>query len=103
MTITLDLHRQLTEEFGQDIAMAAVLIHSLHLRMKLKEKDLTDGGNFNRRLKKKTDDLLWAIPADIRDRAFVISKLIHNWEIGRALDGLGGCEAKSFKQLLGEE
>lgn len=82
-------------EFPDNIALAAVQVYSLN--MVLKPSD-----NFEAKIIKKAKKLLWEMSDSDFDLAIKIWKAIYSWQCRQSLQGLGGCKAKTFKQLLAE-
>ena len=82
-------------EFPDNIALAAVQIYSLNLVLK-------PINNFEKKILKKAKKLLWELADEDFDLAVKIWKVIYTWECRQSLQGMGGCKAKTFKQLLAE-
>jgi len=82
-------------EFSENIALAAVQIYSLNLALK-------PNNDFETKITKKAKRLLWEMSDSDFDLAVKIWKVIYIWDCRQSLQGLGGCKAKTFNQLLVE-
>jgi hypothetical protein len=82
-------------DFPDHIALAAVQIYSLNLALK-------PSNNFETKIIKKAKKLLWEMSDSDFNLAVKIWKAIYSWQCCQSLQGLGGCKAKTFKQILTE-
>jgi hypothetical protein len=82
-------------EFPENIALSAIQIYSLNLALK-------PSNNFEAKIVKKAKKLLWEMSDSDFDLAVKIWKAIYSWQCCQSLQGLGGCKAKTFKQILTE-
>ena len=98
-----ELFNQVQSEFDTEIALCVVQIYSINLLLKPKVAEMIGEKSFEERIIKKAKKLLWEIDPSVIEQSIKIWKQVHNWESRKTMQGLGGCEYKTFKQLLGEE
>jgi len=96
------LFNDLKKEFPEHIALGVCVAMGIHLSTKIKEKDLSPKGNFEKRVEKKIRNTLWEVSEKDLELIIKLWKCVYDWDIRRALEGLGGCERKTFTQLLEE-
>jgi hypothetical protein len=82
-------------EYPENIALAVIQIYSLNLALK-------PSNNFETKIIKKAKKLLWEMSDSDFNLAVKIWKAIYSWQCCQSLQGLGGCKAKTFKQILTE-
>jgi hypothetical protein len=85
-------------DFGEEIALSVCQINAIHLTTKIKAKDI-QGGRFAARVTKKAQKLLWELSPEDFELVLTLWDCVYDWEIKQSLDGLGGCEKKTFKEL----
>lgn len=95
----IEIFNAIKADFGEEVALSACLINSINLTMKVKKKDWTSS-NREERITKKARKLLWELSDEDFSLAMIIWDLIYDWEVKQTLDGLGGCETKTFKELF---
>ena len=97
----LRIFNEIKADFGEQIALSVCQINAIHLTTKVKKKDMgSNSGSFAARVTKKATKLLWELSPEDFQLALALWGCVHDWEIKQALDGLGGCEKKTFKELL---
>jgi len=84
-------------EYPENIALAAMQIYTLNLSLKPRLE-----GKFEEKIIKKAKKVLWQVSDSDFDLAVKIWKAIYSWQCCQSLQGLGGCKAKTFKQILTE-
>lgn len=95
------IYNAINEEFSNpDLAMMVVQIYTINLTTKLKLSHLQESGKFTAKIIKKAKKVLWQYSSDDVELAIDLWQCIPNWASGQSMDGLGGCEKKTFKQLL---
>ena len=95
------IYNAINEEFNNpELAMIVVQIYTIHLTTKVKSKDWTHAGHLTEKVIKKSKKVLWEYPIDDVELAISLWQCVYDWEIGQSMDGLGGCEKKTFKELL---
>jgi hypothetical protein len=92
-----EIFKAISAEYPEHIALASVQIYTINLSTKLKLN-----GKFEQKIIKKSNKLLWEMSESDRELAVSIWQVIYHWLNCQSLQGLGGCEVKTFKQLLGE-
>ena len=96
----IEVFNQVQSEFDTEIALCVIQILSINLLLKPYMSELKGKKSFEERIIKRTKKLLWEIDADIVEQSIQIWKQVHNWDTRRVMQGLGGCEYKTFRQLL---
>ena len=102
MTITTELYNSLKEYKGEEFAALVLVAHGIHLNTKIKKKEWTRESSFSDRIEKRVRSTLHSYPNSVVDDVIDAMFKIHDWEIRNALGGLGGCEAKSFIEIVEE-
>jgi len=96
---TLKLFTALSADFGEDIALSVVQVYTINMVTKVKNSDLTTGERTHR-ITKKAMKLLCDKPDATIKLVFELWELINDWSIKQDMHGLGGCEKKTFKELI---
>ena len=89
------IYDTIAEEFSPKIALMVVQIITISMTTKI-PKDL----KLMSKVERKARKLLWEESRADVDLALALVDCVHSWEIGQSMNGLGGCERKSFKELL---
>jgi hypothetical protein len=96
-----DIFDQVRKEFGdEELALMVAIALCINLTTKPKRKDLTIKGRFSERVEKRIKETLWKHDKDKLEQALSIYRVLYDFEISNALDGLGGCKKKTLKELL---
>ena len=89
------------KEYSHSIAILVVSAISINLSMKVKDKDLTVPGRYVERLNKKTKEILWTHADEFNiDLVIKIRDAYHEYSNRVAMNGLGGCEIKTLRQIV---
>lgn len=96
----MKLFEAVADEFDMDVALAVVQIITIQLRLKPKMKELTGEKSFEERVITKAKDVLWETDSSIVEQAIQVWRVTHDWDVRQTMAGLGGCEKKTFKELL---
>jgi len=99
----IEVFNQVQSEFDTEIALCVTQIYSINLLLKPSMAELKGKKSFEERIIRRAKKLLWEVDADIVEQSIQIWKQVHNWQSRKTMQGLGGCEYKTFRQLLGEE
>jgi len=97
-----ELFNQVRFEFDTETALCVVQIYSINLLLKPKVSEMMGEKSFEERIIKKAKKLLWESDPSVIEQSIKIWKQVHNWESRKTMQGLGGCEYKTFRQLLGD-
>lgn len=89
----------ISEEYNNKIALMATQIYSLSLSKVLYKRKKFQA-NPEEYLKSQARQLLWEETESDFELAFKLSQVIQEWETRQSFQGLGGCTAMTFKQLL---
>jgi len=88
------------DEFGLDVALCVIQISTIQMSLKPKLKELTGEKSFEKRVITKAKHLLWETDSTIVEQAIEVWRVSYDWGIRQSMNGLGGCEKKTFKELL---
>ena len=94
------LFEAVQDEFELEIALCVIQISTIQLGLKPKLKELTGEKSFEERVITKAKKLLWETDSSIVDQAIEVWRVSYDWGVKQSMDGLGGCEKKTFKELL---
>ena len=97
-----EMFDDLSKEFDSHIAMKVCMAIGIQLSIKLKDKDLLEEGYYTNRLIKKFKKVFWEETPEDLELIIKLWKVSYDYETTKTLQGTGGCEMKSFKQLIGE-
>ena len=95
-----DVYEAIEVEYGSEVALTTCQVLAIAMSTKVKRKDLSEKGRYSKRIKKKANDALWEVDEGQRELAIRLWLKVHDWSTGIAMEGLGGCTRKSFKELL---
>jgi len=96
------LYAAVKEEYSEDIALSVCIAFSIHMQTDFKEwdyDDIQDSGRFQKRIEENIRDVLWE--NDDIDLIIDLESRVYQWDNSNALDGIGGCTAKLFKEIKG--
>lgn len=93
-----ELYSIAIKEYPHNICLDLCAAHSLHLSTKPTKKDLLVAGRYCERVERLIRQTLWQ--SDDIDLVVNLCFAVYDVEITHALQGLGGCVAKTFKQVL---
>lgn len=96
-----ELYTMAIKEYPHNICLDLCAAHSLHLSTKPTKTDLTISGRYRGKVEKLIRKTLWQ-SEDI-DLVVNLCFAVYDVETTHALQGLGGCVAKTFKQVLDGE
>jgi hypothetical protein len=98
-----ELFKEIKEQgFDEKTALLTVIADALHISTVVEDDDFVIQNNFFKRVTKKIKDTLWEYPDDL-EKILKLESLLHDYEIGKDLDGLGGCQGKTLKELYDEK
>ena len=89
-------------EYGPEVALAAVQILTVNMTTKIKPKDFKTAGRFTEKIKRKAKDLLCECDPQVIQQALACWEVSNSWQTRQSLQGMGGCEAKTIKELVDE-
>ena len=95
------IFKAIKDEYGEEIALTAVQIYTINLTSAVYTNKgfLEDASGF---LRTEARRALWETDDDTFFLCWKVFGCIHEWESMQSLQGLGGCVAKTFKQLVEE-
>ena len=94
------LFEAVSDEFGTEVALCVIQISTIQMSLKPKRKEMTGGKSFEERVIAKAKNLLWETDHTIVEQAIQVWRVSYDWGIRQSMNGLGGCEKKTFKELL---
>lgn len=102
------LYSEIKSEFNHDIALLSITAIAIHLSITPSKKDITIKGHFGQKIYKKITQTLWEHRhteydhKDSLETVLYITAVFYDYDLCKSLNGLGGCQAKSFTQLITE-
>jgi len=99
----IPLFNQVKKEFDEKTAIVVSCIYAIHICKKVKKKHLKSGSLFTEELTKLFRDSFYELEESELEFCIEVWDCIYDWTIGQSLGGLGGCEPKTFKELLKEK
>ena len=97
------LYSEIESEFNHDIALLSITAIAIHLSINPSKKDITVKGHFGQKIYKKITQTLWEHDyKDNLETVLYITAVFYDYDLCKSLNGLGGCQAKSFTQLITE-
>ena len=95
------------EGFSEKIALAVCTSDAIHRSTKPKNEELLpeNRGKYRLRVLEKIEGYLSTKNYSLEETKQVVDlwSCIYSWEIGRDMNGIGGCVYKTFKELLKTE
>jgi hypothetical protein len=88
------------DEFGIEAAVLVSQITTIQMTLKPTMKELQGVKSFGDRVIKRAKEVLWEEEPERVEQAIDIWRVSHDWQIRQEMAGLGGCEKKTFKELL---
>ena len=95
------LYSEIESEFNHDIALLSITAIAIHLSITPSKKDITIKGHFGQKIYKKITQTLWE-HKDSLETVLYITAVFYDYDLKKSLNGIGGCQAKSFTQLITE-
>jgi hypothetical protein len=92
-----EIFKAISAEYPEHIALAVIQIYTINLSTKLKLN-----GKFEQKIIKKSNKLLCEMSESDRELSVNLWRVTYEYLTRQSLQGLGGCEVKTFKQLLDE-
>ena len=89
-----------SEGFNDGIAIGVLQFLTVMLTTKVTLKDFKKSGKYLEKVDRKAKRVLWHLSKDDFNLVYKLSMCLHDWDIDQTLNGLGGCTAKTFKELL---
>jgi hypothetical protein len=88
------------DEFGIEAAVLVSQITTIQMTLKPTMKELQGVKSFGDRVIKRATEVLWEEDPKRVEQAIDIWRVSYDWQIRQEMAGLGGCEKKTFKELL---
>ena len=102
-----DVFNAVRLEYGESLAVLALVIYTLNLTLKVKPKDMEMPGRYTKRLRAKVDAKLWQEEKADVQLAWDVAMQLHLYDthqmFGKPGGGISGCLPKTLKQLVEEE
>lgn len=87
------------EGFDEEVISNVVVINGLHMSKKIRPRHIDTIGLYTQELKEKSRDVLWETTDKVFGEAWELSQIIYDYELTHSLNGLGGCVAKTYREL----
>jgi len=97
------VYQQVALEFNETMALNVCLMLSINLTTKVTKKDIRTPGRYTGKILKKAKSLFHSLSDDEFDEILAIWEVLNSWSIGQELQGLGGSQPKTLKQLITEK
>lgn len=97
------IYDKVEEEFDSIIATMVVVAMTINLVENVKPKDMVEAGRFTKRINKKTRKALWEHNGEDIELSIKIRDAWTEFESRIVMDGLGGCQERTLKQIIGME
>lgn len=97
----LNMFKAISAEFDEKTALAVLQVVTINSTLKMKELEWSVAGQRVKRITKRARKILWELSDDEFNLVMSLWDVSHDWEVRQTLQGLGGCEVKTFKALLG--
>ena len=90
------------DEVGIETAVLVIQITTIQLALKPTKKEMQGVKSFGDRVIKRAKEVLWDEDPKRVEQAIDLWRVSYDWQIRQEMAGLGGCEKKTFKELLTE-
>ena len=87
-------------EYGEAIALLVVVIHTIALSTKPKDKDLRMKGRFWSRVCDRANKRLWEETKEDFELAIAITDALHEFDSRRVCAGMGGCTVATLREIV---
>ena len=98
----LNMFKAISAEFDEKIALSVLQVVTINQTLKIKESEWSTAGQRVKRITKRAKKILWELNDDEFHLVMSLWDVSHDWEVRQTLQGLGGCETKTFTALLGK-
>jgi GTPase Era involved in 16S rRNA processing len=98
----LNVFKAINEEFDEKIAISVVQVITINSTLKLRDSEWSVAGQRVKRITKRARKVLFELNDDEFHLVMSLLDVSHDWKNKQSLQGLGGCEVKTFKELLGK-
>lgn len=95
-----NVYDAVSEDYGPKCGLAVCQVLAIAMSTKIKKKDLSKKGRYSRRIEKKVKAALWETNEGVLDVAIECFHVVNDWSIGISMEGLGGCQVKTFRELV---
>ena len=95
----IKVFKAIEEEFDSEIALMVIQILTVSQESfnKGRTKYLSEPQKY---LRNSFNAIFWEQPEEKQSLAWNLFNTVYDWDIAQEMQGLGGCEVKSFKELL---
>jgi hypothetical protein len=99
----IDIFKQLTTEgFSEEVALSVIQVVTINITKPIKKRHLYGDRNYADEIINDAQTLLYGLPVETFEKVIALWNCISEWETRIIMQGIGGCEVKTFKQLLEE-
>lgn len=88
-----DKFEAVEKDYGKRIALLAIQLYTINMTMKIYKVT-------RERILKKFNKLAWDVDDSDKELAIKVYDVLYDYEVRQSLDGIGGCEIKTIKELV---
>jgi hypothetical protein len=96
------LEQLLNEQFSFGVITVAMFAREVNRTKPVEIEHLDNDGSYENEIVDHVKDVMWAEDGLDVEMGIDVWKVLYDYEIMIALDGLGGCKRKSIRELLEE-
>lgn len=96
----IKLFNDVENEFSKEEAILTVVAMTLNLTIAPELDDLQEVGRYTERLNAATRETLREYSNELIDEVILIREAYYVFDMRQSLQGLGGCEAKTIKEIM---
>jgi hypothetical protein len=99
----IDIFKQLAiEGFSEEVALSVIQVVTINITKPIKNKHLYGDRDYTAEIINNARTLLHGLPVEKFEEVIALWNCVSEWETRMIMQGIGGCEVKTFKQLLEE-
>lgn len=91
------------EKYSDEVAILVTMMVGFHVTKIVKPKHITKRVSFEGELEGQFKEVFWEHRPEVIKEAISVWRVLHDYETRKTLDGLGGCVAKTIRQLIEEK
>ena len=93
----------LDEGFSTSVVTVAMFAREINRTKPVEMDHINNAGSYENEIEDYVRDMMWQEDGIDIERGLEVWKVLYDYEIAVALDGLGGCKSKSVRALLEEK
>jgi hypothetical protein len=91
------------EGFSEEVSLLATMMYSMNIAKKPKMKHMTGKTSFHDELVKEFESAFWKHSPEAIREAMSVWEVWHMYECLTAMQGLGGAEPKTLRELIAKK